>query len=74
MMIASPGGGKTAYVLYPNIEYAMACGVSVTLDTIFIGDTAEAIIAYVTPKGCVCELVLGGETEKVELDTNEIEA
>ena len=34
MMIASPGGGKTAYFLYPNIEYAMACGVSfVTLDT-----------------------------------------
>ena len=24
MMIASPGGGKTAYFLYPNIEYAMA--------------------------------------------------
>ena len=23
-----------------------------------IGDTAEATIAYVTPKGCVCELVL----------------
>jgi len=34
MMIASPGGGKTAYFLYPNIEYAMACGISfVTLDT-----------------------------------------
>jgi len=34
MMIASPGRGKTAYFLYPNIEYAMACGVSfVTLDT-----------------------------------------
>ena len=34
MMIASPGGGKTAYFLYPNIEYAMACGSSfVTLDT-----------------------------------------
>ena len=28
-----------------------------------IGDTAEATIAYVTPKGCVCEMVLGGETE-----------
>ena len=28
-----------------------------------IGDTAEAVIAYVTPKGCVCELVLGGEAE-----------
>lgn len=24
MMIASPGSGKTAYFLYPNIEYAMA--------------------------------------------------
>ncbi len=34
MMIASPGGGRTAYFLYPNTEYAMACSVSfVTLDT-----------------------------------------
>ena len=29
-----------------------------------ISDTAEAVIAYVTPKGCVCELVL---------DVNEME-
>lgn len=34
MMIASPNAGKTAHFLYPNIEYAMACGASfVTLDT-----------------------------------------
>lgn len=28
MMIASPGAGKTAYFLYPNIEYACAAGMS----------------------------------------------
>lgn len=34
MMIASPNAGKTAHFLYPNIEYAMACGASfLTLDT-----------------------------------------
>lgn len=34
MMIASPNAGKTAHFLYPNIEYAMACGASfITLDT-----------------------------------------
>ncbi len=34
LMIASPNAGKTAHFLYPNIEYAMACGASfITLDT-----------------------------------------
>jgi type IV secretion system protein VirD4 len=28
MMIAASGAGKTAYFLYPNIEYACACGMS----------------------------------------------
>ena len=29
-----------------------------------IGDTAEATIAYVTPKGCVCEMTVGGEADE----------
>ena len=51
-----------------------------------IGDTAEATIAYVTAKGCVCEMTVGdecesddpgedraetGETETVEADEAE---
>ena len=28
LMIGAAGIGKTAYFLYPNIEYALACGVS----------------------------------------------
>ncbi|MDR0851771.1 MAG: type IV secretory system conjugative DNA transfer family protein, partial [Clostridiales Family XIII bacterium] len=34
MMIAAAGTGKTAYFLYPNLEYACACGMSfLTTDT-----------------------------------------
>lgn len=28
MMVAGPGGGKTTTFMYPNIEYALACGLS----------------------------------------------
>lgn len=38
-----------------------------------IGDTAEAVIAYVTPKGCVCEMTVGGENEKAEPDETRAE-
>ena len=31
-----------------------------------IGDTAEAVIAYVTPKGCVCEMVFSGGSAKLD--------
>lgn len=34
LMIAASGAGKTAYFLYPNLEYACACGMSfLALDT-----------------------------------------
>jgi Type IV secretory pathway, VirD4 components len=40
MMIAAAGTGKTAYFLYPNLEYACACGMSfLTTDT--KGDLAK---------------------------------
>lgn len=28
MMVSGPGGGKTTTFMYPNIEYALACGIS----------------------------------------------
>ena len=39
-----------------------------------IGDTAEATIAYVTQKGCVCEMTVGDECESDDPGEDRAEA
>ena len=44
MFIAAPSGGKTTSLLYPNIEYSAACGMSV-----FVTDTKGTIAENYVP-------------------------
>lgn len=44
MFVAAPGGGKTTSLLYPNIEYSAACGMS-----IFVTDTKGTISQEYVP-------------------------
>lgn len=44
MFVAAPGGGKTTSLLYPNIEYSAACGMS-----IFVTDTKGSIFKDYVP-------------------------
>ena len=47
LMIGASGVGKTAYFLYPNLEYACACGMSfLALDTKGDGAVAEKYYGY----------------------------
>lgn len=49
MFVAAPGGGKTTSLLYPNIEYSAACGMS-----FFVTDTKGTISQDYVPilKNC----------------------
>lgn len=44
MFVAAPGGGKTTSLLYPNLEYAAACGMS-----FFVTDTKGTIAQEYVP-------------------------